>query len=107
MDLTSWYVNTINISQPDGTNNLDGSRNYGAVIPVKCRLESKIGLVRNADGNERQYDTVIATSTEITLFDRLWLPGQNPVSDEPRRPIKIVNATDKTGTRYVLYEVYL
>lgn len=106
MNLNSWYIHTINVANPTGAVSLDGSASYSAASEVECRVEPRTGRVRSDDGNIKEYDTVIATSTAISLADRIWLPGADPLTDEPKRPVKVKSATDKRG-RYTLYEVYL
>jgi len=107
MAIASWLVHTINVAAPSGVGS-DGERTYGAVAAVNARVEAA-QRQRYSDartGAELQADHYIATTTAIGWDDRVWLPGEDPDTDEPHRVIHVDATTDKAGVR-TLYEVYL
>jgi len=104
-NLVTWFNQTIYKASATGRD-ADGDKTYGTPVAVKARVEKERKLLVNSQGNEIQADYMIFTTTEIVLSDSIWLPGQDPATDESKRPIEVWSTTRKTPNE-VLYEVFL
>ncbi len=106
MDLSSWMRDTITVESTPGVDV------YGQAIPgkkrqVKCRLEHKLQKVVDASGQEIMSNHEIATLQNISLLDRIWLPGSDTKdATQARTPHNVAVATDKFG-HTTLWMVFL
>lgn len=83
-----------------------GDPTYGDLLPVRCIIEQDERLVRTPDGFQfRMQAMVVAESFADT--DRLWLPGENPGSDEGHPIIQTRSQVDPETGEQVYVEVYL
>lgn len=102
---SSLFPATVYVANPTGIS-AGGDKTYGTPAPVKVRVEKEQLLVRSVNGNELQSSTQLQTTTAILQDAQLWLPGADPTTDQPQRPIKVDETPNKRGTE-VLYEVFL
>jgi hypothetical protein len=105
MNITSWLKDTITVKSVSSRSN-SGDPVFGSASSIKCRIENKHTLVRDATGREKLSDQWIVTDTQIDLSDVIWLPSESVASDSGHRPIKVASAKDKLGN-VTMYEVYL
>lgn len=104
MNIDSWLVDTITVASRTGRD-AAGDPSFGAQSEVRCRVENKRELIERQDGTQQEVDFSIATTTEIQVGDRVWLPGANPGNDsEAKQAVLVKSATIKDGT-FRLYEL--
>lgn len=106
MELSSWMSDTITVERFSGVD-VYGQPLSGHKRQVKCRLEHKLQKIVDASGQEIMSNHEIGTLENISLLDRIWLPGTN--TNDPtqaRTPHNVAQATDKFG-RTTLRMVFL
>jgi hypothetical protein len=89
-----------------------GRDNYGqpqfnpVQIIADARVESKMELVRDRDGDERASSTQVVTLTVVNPADRVWLPGDDPTNpSDSIVPIAVSSAQTPAGD-IVMYHLY-
>jgi hypothetical protein len=107
MNLTDWFNDTINVASADGTKDNYGARGYAAYRAVDARVEQTDKIVKDQNGNELQAKYWISTAEVMHWTDRIWVPGENPVTDEPHTVIQLKTARLKRATDWRHYEVML
>lgn len=105
MDVSHLFHQVIQIKRATGVG-LSGDLTRGAAVPIDARVEDYHRLYRNQDGSEVQTSHKIATMTEVKLDDHVWLPGEDPATDQPRMPMKVGHGTDLDGS-IGHYEIFL
>lgn len=94
MNLKQWLIDTIQVSKVTGINYATGQPTYGDPVTVNCRIEEEIKKVQDVNGEERISNMNIVTDQEITVDDKILLPGEL----EYKKPITVTAAKNKTGT---------
>ena len=89
-----------------------GRDNYGQPqfspiqITADARVESKMELIRDSDGDERVSATQVVTLTVVNPSDRVWLPGDDPTNaSDSIIPIAVSSAQTPSGD-IVMYHLY-
>ncbi len=102
MDVTAYFNDTITVARQTGIT--AGDPTFGAQTTMKARVERKRGTTFRSDGTETAYDHKVATTSELFLNDRVWLPGANTAdANAAVRPINSRFADWLTGrTGYYL-----
>lgn len=107
MVLTDLLNQTITVQSLDGINWATGEPEWGPPRQVRCRVESRIQLVRKTDNTEAQSTSTVYTEEQIKLDDRVWLPGENTADPNvAHTPINVLGVPDGLGRQY-LWTTYL
>lgn len=106
MNFQDWFIDICYRATPSGIVDNYGQKSYNIAVFFKARVEPNFQMVQNTKGAEVQAKYKIATHSEINYMDKLWLPAQDPLTDDAYIPLSIRKASTKTGN-YTLYEVYL
>lgn len=108
MSIDSWLVDTISVAAATGVGN-DGDPTFGTATEVVARVETERKRWYNGRGgigDEIESNHYIATLTRINWDDKIWLPDEDPDTDEGHRPI-VLEKTYNKDSSMTLYEVYL
>ncbi len=88
--LKAMLTQTVNVKTPidyDGPNEV-----LGDVRAIAAQVQQKRSVGGAPGGTELTFDTVIFTEAEITVDDRIWLPGLDPTNEDFSRQAKSVFA---------------
>lgn len=106
MSYAALLTDTVTVATQSGVDS-HGDPTFNAQTTMKARVEFGTKLIYGANGTERQCEAVIATTAEIPMGSRIWLPGANPANmRESKRPIVIKKASTPGGG-LTIYETYL
>lgn len=106
MSYASLLTDTITVALP-GAPTSYGEPTWGAQATMRARVEFGTKMMFGADGTQRECEAVIATTTELPLHARIWLPGANTGdANAAKRPIQIKRAS-RPGGGLTVYETYL
>lgn len=97
----------VTVQSQDGVNWSTGEPSWGTPRTVRCRIESKLQMVRKPDNTEVQSISTLYTDEPIGIGDRIWLPGEN--TSDPNvahTPINILGTPDLAG-RPCLWTIFL
>ena len=92
MNVTSWFVDTIQVFQRSGLGG-DGDPDYGAASTISARVVKKTVAVTSSSGDEIFASHHISSLTDIQEDDQVLLAGES----KKRRCVKAEQGRDKSG----------
>jgi len=106
MSLTDMLTQTVTIERFSGRDAYGQPQFSATQISSAARVESKMELVRDRDGDERVSSTQIVTLERVRPSDRVWLPGTDTTDpNDSIVPIAISSAQTPAGD-IVIYHLY-
>lgn len=100
MNLSSWFIHTVQVASVTGSLDAYGKATYAAPRAVKCRHERQNRRVTSSTGVDTVSNDVIYTSEPLRVDDRIWLPGFNSAQVEgSRKPLAVKDAVNKWGSQ--------
>ena len=103
MNLASWFKQTAYVASFVSVDSY-GTATYSVKRPILCRVQQERRATRRASGEEATTTHVLYTDQPVALTDRVWFPGVDPATADPRSPLAVHVSSDK-GQAYSLYRV--
>ena len=100
------FAQSINVSPFSGVSAF-GDPSYSTPVCAAARVEPVRKTLYSANGEEMQSEYAIYTLQQISMLDRVWLPGDSPADPTKARvPMKVYQGIDTDGST-THYEVFV
>jgi len=97
---------TINVAQV-ASYSASGTEVLGSPAQVAAYVEISEQIIPTNNGSEEKTTHLVITENEITIDDRIWLPGLDPSNDADSRQPKLVGVFNTVDGAIDHYEVLI